>query len=135
MSQFFNTTTEALQRWTPANTNTSVPRAVIGDPNNNNQQSSRFIEDGSFLRLRNLTVGYMLPKSLTDRMKMSSVRLYVAGQNLFTVTKYKGYDPESAGASQSASFSFFASQNLSRGIDLGNYPLARTVMGGIQVNF
>jgi hypothetical protein len=136
MNVFANTTTDALNRWTPQNTNTTMPRAVVGDPNfNSTRFSSRFIQDGSFLRLRNLTLGYRLPVAVTDKIKLAGVRVYVSGQNLLTITNYKGYDPEVAGGSGSASFAYFVSGNLARGIDRGTYPLARTILGGIQVDF
>lgn len=136
MSSFANTTTEALERWTPANTNTDIPRAVIGDPNQNSIRfSSRWIEDGSFLRLRNVTLGYTLPCTVIEKMRLTNIRLYVSGQNLLTFTKYKGYDPEVAGGSASAGFAFFESSNLVRAFDRGIFPLSRTLLGGIQIVF
>jgi TonB-linked SusC/RagA family outer membrane protein len=136
MNSSVNTTAAALRRWTPENPNTDVPRAVSGDPNNNYTRfSSRYIEDGSFLRLRNVTVGYTLPASLTEKLRVARLRLYVSGQNLLTLTKYSGFDPETAGGSQSSQATWFVSQNLLRGVDNGASPPPRTLLGGLQLDF
>jgi TonB-linked SusC/RagA family outer membrane protein len=138
MSSNANTTTLALDAWTPANRSNEMPRAIIGDPNNNLRYSSRFIESGSFLRLRNVTLGYTIPVAFTQKMKVGGLRLYVSGQNLLTFTKYTGFDPETANGSAASQFAFGGpnnSANLLRGLDRGTYPLARTLLGGIQIDF
>ena len=96
-----------------------MPRAVFNDPNKNTRVSNRFVEDGSYLRLKNVTFGYTLPKRLVERAKLSSARLYLSGQNLFTITNYTGFDPE-AGVN---------------GIDLSVYPVTRTISVGVNLNF
>jgi TonB-linked SusC/RagA family outer membrane protein len=133
-----NTTTAAFDAWTPENPNTNVPRAIIGDPNGNLRQSSRYIESGSFLRLRNVTLGYNIPSAVVGKMKVSGLRVYVSGQNLLTFTKYTGFDPETANGSAPTQFAFGGpnnSANLLRGLDRGTYPLARTILGGVQIDF
>ncbi|WBO85332.1 SusC/RagA family TonB-linked outer membrane protein [Hymenobacter yonginensis] len=126
MSQALNQTTRVLNRWTPTNTNTDVPRAVFGDPAGNNQVSSRFIEDGSYVRLKNLTLAYGLPQSVLQKSGISGVRVYVTGQNLLTWTDYSGYDPE-------VSADPFSSTGFGR--DLGVYPQARTYTVGLNATF
>lgn len=129
MLRLFNAGTAVLNAWTPTNTNTDVPRAVSGDPNNNSRTSDRFLEDGSYMRIKNLTIGYSIPTTkLTGLTKgyVTKVRVYVSSQNLLTLTKYTGYDPE------------IGSRNgtlLRNGIDYANYPQARTFLAGLQVTF
>ena len=84
-----------LNRWTPTNTNTDIPRAVYGDPNSNARTSDRFLEDGSYLRLKTVTLGYNLPSSLLSRVHLRTARVYVQSQNLVTFTHYSGLDPRS----------------------------------------
>ncbi|WP_187263769.1 SusC/RagA family TonB-linked outer membrane protein [Pontibacter beigongshangensis] len=114
-----NQTTAVLSRWTETNPSNSMPRAVFNDPNKNTRVSTRFVEDGSYLRVKNVTLGYTLPQSIIGRAKISSARIYVSGQNLFTFTNYTGFDPE-VGVS---------------GVDLSVYPLSRTLSAGINVGF
>lgn len=119
--RLFNVGTVILDAWTPQNTNTEVPRIAAGDPNNNRRTSDRFIEDGSYLRLKALTVGYTLP--LTGSGALSNLRLYFTGQNLLTLTGYSGLDPEIGGALSETGF------------DNGDYPTARSFIFGAQVGF
>lgn len=129
MLRLFNSGTAVLNAWTPQNTNTDVPRAVDGDPNRNSRTSDRFIEDGSFLRIKNLSIGYNLPTSFLSSLTKNTVqtaRVYFATQNLLTITRYTGYDPEIG--------SRFGN-NLTNGIDYGQFPAARTLMLGLQVGF
>ena len=121
-----NHTTRALDRWTPQNTNTLEPRAVWGDPNNNTRDSSRFIEDGSYVRLKNLVVGYTLPASLASRMGARTARIYFQGQNLLTRTDYSGFDPEVNYSGQSS---------VTRGTDFYTLPQTRTVTVGFNLGF
>jgi len=110
-----NHTTRAMKRWTPENPDTKEPRAVWGDPNQNTRTSSRFIEDGSYVRLKNVVLGYTLPSDLSNRLGLRTARVYVQGQNVFTRTKYSGWDPEvnSAGTSQSTfGWDFYALPQL-----------------------
>ncbi|MBC8081981.1 MAG: TonB-dependent receptor, partial [Hymenobacter sp.] len=112
-------TTRVLNRWTGPNTSNDVPRAVSGDPNNNLRVSTYYIEDGSYARLKNLTVGYTLPQSLMSRISATQLRVYLTAQNLATLTKYSGFDPEVSAS----------------GVDLGIYPQSRVLMGGINIGF
>jgi TonB-linked SusC/RagA family outer membrane protein len=114
-----NGTTRILNRWTGEGTSNDVPRAINGDPNRNLRVSTHYIEDGSYVRLKNLTFGYTLPKTLMSRISATQLRVYVTAQNLVTLTKYTGYDPEVSPS----------------GIDLGIYPQARVFMGGINIGF
>ncbi|TGE23579.1 SusC/RagA family TonB-linked outer membrane protein [Hymenobacter metallicola] len=121
-----NQSTAVLNRWTPTNTNTNIPRAVIGDPNGNNRFSTRFVEDGSYVRLKNVTLAYNLPLTLVQKAHFSGLRLYVTGQNLLTWTDYSGYDPEVSADPFS---------NTGFGRDFGVYPQARTYTIGLNASF
>lgn len=114
-------------RWTFENTNTSMPRYANGDPNENSGISNRFIEDGSYLRIQNITLGYNFTNILRTRLKgISRFRAYVSVQNLYTFTNYSGYDPEVGPVNGNV---------FLNGIDLGRYPVPRTVTGGLNVEF
>jgi hypothetical protein len=96
----------------------------------NLRSSDWWIEDGSYLRMRNITLGYALPSHITSGIvkgAFKTVRVYIAAQNLFTITNYTGYDPEISGSG--------GSYLLARGIDLGQIPQARTFMAGLQLVF
>jgi TonB-linked SusC/RagA family outer membrane protein len=114
-----NQTSAVRDRWNGKGSSNTIPRAVFNDPNKNTRVSDRFIEDGSYLRVKNVTLGYTLPKNLTQSAKMSSARIYLSAQNLFTFTKYTGFDPETG----------------AQGIDLNVYPVTRTFSAGINLNF
>ena len=114
---------QALNAWTPSNTNTSIPRAVLGDPNLNNRASTRFLESGAYLRIKTIQLGYTLPTDLLDKLTVDKLRIYVTGQNLFTFTNYSGLDPEVGGSI------------LSRGIDRTLYPKYKSVILGVQFQF
>ncbi|QIX62492.1 TonB-dependent receptor [Hymenobacter sp. BT18] len=126
MNGVFGQDASVLNRWTPSNTNTNVPRAVYGDPNNNRRVSDRFIEDGSYARLKNLTIGYTVPQAVTQRFKLSSLRVYAQAQNLVTLTDYSGLDPE---------VNTFSGSNTALGTDFLVFPQARTITGGISLGF
>ncbi len=119
MAVAYNQTTGTLDRWTSTGSETSVPRAVFNDPNKNTRPSNRFIEDGSYLRIKNIIFGYSLPGSLLGKIRISSARIYISGTNLWTFTKYKGFDPE-VGVD---------------GIDLSIYPVTRTISMGVNIGF
>ena len=109
------------------NENTDIPRFVFGDPNGNAGVSDRFVEDGSYLRIQNITLGYTLPSAILDKQSLiSKVRFYTTIQNLYTFTNYSGYDPE-IGA--------FNQNSMMMGIDNGRYPVPRTYMVGVKVEF
>ncbi len=112
------------ESWTPSNMNTTVPKATnISNFSTNTQYTSYFIEDGSFLRLKNLQFGYTIPKAVTDKANIGSIRCYLQAVNLFTLTKYSGLDPELGG------------DDRSFGFDGGNYPLVKQFLFGLNVNF
>ncbi|WP_188620687.1 SusC/RagA family TonB-linked outer membrane protein [Flavobacterium suaedae] len=121
-----NAFTEALNYWTPENTNTDVPRPVNSTSANNIQISTRYVEDGSYVRIQNVTLGYSLPQDIVSKLKMSRVRIYGSAQNLFTFTNYSGYDPE---------IGSFNQNQLLTGIDNGRYPTPRTYSVGVNVEF
>jgi TonB-dependent starch-binding outer membrane protein SusC len=129
MIRFFNAGKQVLNAWTPTNTNTNIPRAIANDPNGNSRTSTRFLENGSYLRLKNIVLGYNFSsRQLTSLTKgtVSSFRIYISGQNLLTFTKYTGYDPEVGNRTGSS---------LTNGIDWAIYPQPKAVQVGIQVNF
>ncbi|MEO5681744.1 MAG: TonB-dependent receptor [Chitinophagaceae bacterium] len=131
MIRFFNAGTQVLNAWTPSNTNTSIPRAISSDPNQNARTSDRFLEDGSYLRLKNVMLGYNLPdKSLQSLSKgvVKNLRIYVSAQNILTFTKYKGYDPEVGNRTPGSS-------QLTNGIDFAVYPQPKAFQVGIQAGF
>lgn len=115
-----NAFAEYANRWTPTNQNTDIPKM------NRAAQvvASQFIEDGSFIRLKTLNIGYTLPANLLSRYKIKSLRFYVSTNNLFTLTKYKGYDPELS-AYQTA---------LTPGVDYSTYPQPRTITVGLNLS-
>lgn len=130
MVRFFNSGTQVLRAWTPTNTNTDIPRAISSDPNQNARPSTRFLEDGSYLRLKNLMLGYTIPVSKlmsTTKGVVTSFRIYVSAQNILTFTKYSGYDPEVGNRTPNIS--------LTNGIDFAVYPQPKSFQVGIQVGF
>ncbi|WP_117881620.1 SusC/RagA family TonB-linked outer membrane protein [Aureibaculum luteum] len=125
-SLYENQFVEASNYWTETNTNTSIPRPINNTANTNLLISSRYLEDGSYLRIQNLTFGYSLPQDVLEKIKMSRIRIYGSAQNLYTLTNYSGYDPEIGSFNQSP---------LLTGIDNGRYPSPRTFSLGINVEF
>ena len=119
MSVAQNQLTSTLDRWRPDYHSTTMPRAVFSDPNKNNRVSDRFLEKGDYLRLKSITIGYTLPKHLTEKARMEEVRFSVSGQNLYTFTRYTGLDPEVGGS----------------GIDSNVYPLTRNFTFGLNITF
>ncbi len=135
MMRLFNGDTKVLDAWTPQNTDTDVPRAISGDPNHNARTSDRFVEDGSYLRVKNLTISYSLPQKAMSSIlngAVSGLSIYVTAQNLLTFTKYTGYDPE-IGAS--SNYSGEDNATLLQGVDFGFYPQPRTYIFGINLSF
>ncbi len=121
-----NQTVDQLNSWTPQNTKTNIPEARLFY-NNGAQASSRFIEDGSFVRLRNATFGYNLPKGWLQNAKIKNARIYVTGLNLLTLTNYSGWDPE-------VNSDDFVT-NVAQGYDFYSPPLPRSIIGGLSVKF
>ncbi|PLK43344.1 TonB-dependent receptor [Emticicia sp. TH156] len=111
--------------WSPENPNTDIPRFEQNDGFSTGSQSSSFyVEDGSYLRFQNLSIAYNVPSAIASKMKLGRIRVNAAVNNLFTVTKYSGLDPQVAGA---------ADTNF--GVDLGNFPMTRQVTFGLNVGF
>ena len=130
MVRFFNAGTQVLNAWTPTNKNTNIPRAASSDPNQNARPSTRFLEDGSYLRLKNIMLGYSVPsKSLESATKgvIKNVRIYVSAQNVLTFTNYTGFDPEVGNRTPGSS--------LTNGIDFAVYPQPKAYQVGIQATF
>lgn len=135
-----NTTRDFYQNmWDPADPEkeTRYPRANAGGPTPGGQLTNRLLYDGSYLRIRNLTLGYTLPKAWLQAVKVQSVRFYVTGQNLVTFTSYPGYNPEvSINNDTPIDNTNSTNQSLTRpGLDQGAYPAARTYTGGISLGF
>ncbi|MCC3152618.1 TonB-dependent receptor [Hymenobacter sp. BT770] len=126
MSTTYSQDVEVLNRWTPTNTSTDIPRAVYGDPNQNNRNSDRFLEDGSFARFKSVSLGYTLPSTLAKAAHVRSVRVYASAQNLVTFTKYTGLDPEVNTSNTS---------NTALNTDFFTFPQARTITGGVTLGF
>lgn len=128
---------ENLDAWKQEGDITNVPRNVLLDPANNSEgvvsrPSTRFLEDGSFIKLKTVTLTYEFPSSVLDNLKLSALRIYAKGTNLWTLTKYTGFDPEVSvaqnnNAGQNGGFQF--------GIDRGLYPLSRSVTLGLSLDF
>jgi len=118
----YNMLKDVLNAWTPERPNSNIPRITAKDANGNfGTTSDWYIEDGSYLRIKNVTLGYTLPAALTKRAGLSTLRVYVTASNLYTFTGYKGFDPE-VGMDE-------------YGIDKGRYPQARSILLGLNVNF
>ncbi|MGM9756810.1 MAG: SusC/RagA family TonB-linked outer membrane protein [Candidatus Cryptobacteroides sp.] len=111
-----------------ANNGTKIPRASINDPNDNDRISDRYVEDGSYLRIKNLTFGYTFPKKWMEKARIENLRLYLNFQNLYTFTKYKGYDPEVGASTQD-------STGLTFGLDNGRYPAPTMYSFGLNITF
>ncbi|MBA7569168.1 TonB-dependent receptor P3 [subsurface metagenome] len=109
-----------------ANPGTDMPRFATNDVNRNNRMSTRFIEDGSYLRIQNIIFGYTLPATITQKVKIDRVRIYVNMQNVYTFTRYSGYDPEIGAFNQDA-----RRQNF----DMGRYPSPRIISFGLDIDF
>lgn len=112
--------------YTLKNPNAEVPRLRSGTNFSQASVNSRFVEDGSYLRIQNVVLGYNLPDKWVNSIRLSSLRVYLNAQNLYTFTKYSGWDPEVGSIGQSS---------LQTGIDGGHYPVARVFMMGVQVGF
>ncbi|WP_228450533.1 SusC/RagA family TonB-linked outer membrane protein [Chryseolinea soli] len=127
----FNMYQEATGRWHGDGTSNNIPRMTATDPNLNFRTSNLFVESGAFFRLKNITLGYTLPRTLTETLRLSSARFYVSGQNVFTITKYKGLNPELGYAEGSRSSGQYTQVN----VDYAQYPLSRTFTIGATLTF
>ena len=127
--KFLNNGTEILERWTTPGQVTSVPKVYYGRDaftNLTSSTSSRFVEDGKFIRAQDLVLGYTFPKLFTDKIKLSRLRLYAQVQNAFVITPYSGLDPE---------LNYSTSTNSQAGLDFNTNPKARTFLIGLNVGF
>ena len=113
-----NYSADVIGRWTSTGTTNTMPRLVLNDPNGNNRVSDRFVEDASYIRLKNIRLSYSLPTKWIKGATMKKAVIYVSSQNLFTITNYSGMDPEVGG-----------------GVDIGFYPQARTFLAGVTIDF
>ena len=113
-----------INRWVGENTSNTDPRLTT-EANRNSEFSDYYVEKGDFLRIKNFEIVYTIPKKSLEKLKMQSMRIYISANNLFTLTKYQGYDPE-IGSNGGP---------LSAGVDYGFYPQARTIMGGFNFQF
>ena len=119
MAAAYNQTTDVLKRWQGEGTSNSMPRAVFGDPNQNTRVSDRFVENGSYLRLKNITLSYTFPKQWLQKAQIENARLSPSCENVATITGYSGFDPEVG----------------INGIDQNRYPISRTFSLGLNFNF
>lgn len=124
MSDSKNQSTAVLNRWQRPGMITDVPRAVVGSFNVLN--STRFVEDGSFIRLKSLTLSYAFDQKVLNTLRLSKLNIYGTVNNLFTLTKYRGYDPE---------LSWTGSNAAQLGIDYGTYPQSRSFIFGLNLTF
>ncbi|WP_461448783.1 SusC/RagA family TonB-linked outer membrane protein [Mucilaginibacter sp.] len=123
---YMNQTAATANFWSPSNPNSNIPTPRSGFGNNNLVMSDRFLESASFLRLQNVRVGYNLPARWAKYIKMSHLKVFVSGQNLYVFTKYSGLDPEVGSLDQNPTL-----QN----IDYGRYPTPRVITGGVNAEF
>ncbi|MBD3661059.1 MAG: TonB-dependent receptor [Arenibacter algicola] len=126
----YNKSGRILNAWTPQNTNTDLARVSLNDPNNNIRPSSFYVQDGSYLRLKTLQLGYSFPESIAQKIKASQVRIYLEAYNLLTITGYDGLDPEIGLQNYNSD-----DRNLDIGVDRGIYPSSQTFTFGINLNF
>lgn len=115
-----------INRWTPTNSNSDLPRVVANDPNKNDQFSDRYIEDGSYFRLKTMQLGYSLPAAAAKKLFANDIRLYVSADNLLTLTKYSGFNPE---------IGDLYGNPLNPGIDMATYPTPKVFTIGCNLNF
>jgi len=128
MSRLFNAGVQVLDRWTGPGTSNTIPRAL--GAGENVTVSTRFVEDGSYTRLRNISLGYTIPVSAFNNA-ISKLRVYISGQNLFTITNYSGLDPEIGTHLETNN----VRQNYELGIDRGNFPMPKSFTAGVQLTF
>ncbi|MCI2227627.1 SusC/RagA family TonB-linked outer membrane protein [Polaribacter sp. MSW13] len=122
-----NKVTSVLNAWSPTNTNTSIPRIVYGDPNDNDRLSSHYVYDASYIRLKNINISYSFSESLLKRLKyIKSLSIQFSAQNLLTFTNYPGADPEASN---------LYNNDISSGRDNNRYPLAKVFTTGVRIGF
>ena len=126
MAGLNNQSKVVIERFKTLQPSNTVPRPTSPDPNANRRISTRFIEDGSFLRIKNITLGYNFPKEWLNRVKFKNLRVYASTQNLYTWSNYSGFDPEIGSYNQNP---------LINGVENGRYPISRSYTFGLNANF
>lgn len=121
------------QRWHGEGTSNTMPRVSFNGASNNKYPSSRFLEDGSYVRLKNCQIGYTIPEKLSNKFKIKILRFYITGQNLWTLTNYTGLDPEMHISDNVKKDTYGG--DVAAGIDWGTYPSARSFIVGVNLNF
>lgn len=125
-----NVSTDLLNSWTPTNPSNTIPRNAYNAPTSNRFFASDYISSGAYLRMRNIALGYTIPAKVASKIGISNTRIYVSGQNLFTITDYNGYDPE-VGSSTVKN----QSRAQTAGVDYGRYPAAKMYTIGLSTQF
>ena len=132
-----NRLADVANRWTESNPSTTFPRLAFRD--NDYAKNSRFsdfwLQNGAYMRVKNIQIGYALPKNILDRLHIEKFRVYLSANNLLTFTKYKGFDPEIGINSTGYGDVFTANRDLQLGIDRGVYPQPRMLLFGFNVGF
>ncbi|WP_321333116.1 TonB-dependent receptor [uncultured Bacteroides sp.] len=121
----WNMSKDMMNRWHGEGTTNIYPRLIASDPNENSRFSDRYVENGSYLRMKNLQIGYTLPATFTQKFKVSRLRIYGSIDNVFVLTKYSGFDPE---------LGDYISNPLNNGVDLASYPRPRTFVLGFNIS-
>ncbi|MBC9935024.1 TonB-dependent receptor [Chitinophaga qingshengii] len=137
MTEVTNFSTSVLDAWTPEH-HSNFPRFTLSDPNNNKRENSdRWLENGSYLRFKRLEIGYTVPSALTHRWGIDKIRVFGSAENLFTITGYKGYNPDLGGMMYKVNSTDESPNVLSRGMDNSwdAYPLSRTFLLGLNLSF
>jgi len=111
-----------------SNPNATLPRAIQNDPNSNARLSDRYIEDGSYLRIKNISLGYNFPIKTLSTLHLQSLRIYANIQNIYTLTNYTGFDPEIGASTSSSSGNVY-------GLDNGRYPSPQVYTFGLNLSF
>jgi hypothetical protein len=123
---YLNQLSSVANYWTPANPNSNIPTPRASFGNNNLVMSDRFLEDASYLRIQNVRLTYNLPNNIAHALKMTHLKAYVSGQNLYVFTKYSGLDPEVGSLNQNP---------ILQNVDYGRYPTPRVITFGLNVEF
>lgn len=124
-TQVYNWYADQLNRWHGEGTSNSIPRLSIANLNNNYRSSDLWVQNGSYLSLKSISLGYTFAKKHIGKVTLPDIRLYISSYNVFTITKYTGYTPELG----------YTNGNLQRGVDVAQYPQARNITAGVTVNF
>ncbi|HEY9489609.1 MAG TPA: TonB-dependent receptor, partial [Chryseosolibacter sp.] len=131
MTDYKNQSRVVLDRWRSPGDVTGIPKALPNDISNS-RLSTRFVEDGSYLRFKAITLSYNLPGALLAKASINNARFYVTGENLFTITNYKGFDPEVSAFGLSNDNTL---KNIAPGVDFGTYPQTRNLILGVNLTF